>query len=338
MGLPGCQTASRIHTQRPPEAIYFPPFWATQHLALHETGHGMTFQQLIFSLQKFWSDRGCVILQPYDMEVGAGTFHPATFLRSIGPEPWNAAYVQPSRRPTDGRYGDNPNRLQHYYQYQVLLKPSPDEIQEIYLDSLRMLGIDPLVHDIRFVEDNWESPTLGAWGLGWEVWLNGMEVTQFTYFQQVGGLDCRPVSGEITYGLERIAMYLQNVDSVFDLVWSTTPAGVVRYGDIYHQNEVEMSAYNFEKADVGMLFQWFDQCERQSSALIEGNLPLPAYEQVLKASHIFNLLDARHAVSVTERQRFILRVRGLAKAVAETYYQSRESLGFPLLNPAAPVA
>jgi glycyl-tRNA synthetase alpha chain len=338
MGLPGYLTTSRIHTQRPPEAIYCPPFWATQHLALHETGRGMTFQQLIFSLQKFWSDRGCVILQPYDMEVGAGTFHPATFLRSIGPEPWNAAYVQPSRRPTDGRYGDNPNRLQHYYQYQVLLKPSPDEIQEIYLDSLRMLGIDPLVHDIRFVEDNWESPTLGAWGLGWEVWLNGMEVTQFTYFQQVGGLDCRPVSGEITYGLERIAMYLQNVDSVFDLVWSTTPAGVVRYGDIYHQNEVEMSAYNFEKADVGMLFQWFDQCERQSSALIEGNLPLPAYEQVLKASHIFNLLDARHAVSVTERQRFILRVRGLAKAVAETYYQSRESLGFPLLNPAAPVA
>ena len=298
----------------------------------------MTFQQLIFSLQKFWSDRGCVILPPYDMEVGAGTFHPATFLRSIGPEPWNAAYVQPSRRPTDGRYGDNPNRLQHYYQYQVLLKPSPDEIQDLYLDSLKMLGIDPLVHDIRFVEDNWESPTLGAWGLGWEVWLNGMEVTQFTYFQQVGGLDCRPVSGEITYGLERIAMYLQNVDSVFDLVWSTTPAGVVRYGDIYHQNEVEMSAYNFEKADVGVLFQWFDQCEQQSRALIEGNLPLPAYEQVLKASHIFNLLDARHAVSVTERQRFILRVRGLAKAVAEAYYQSRENLGFPLLNPAVPTA
>lgn len=298
----------------------------------------MTFQQLIFSLQKFWSDRGCVILQPYDMEVGAGTFHPATFLRSIGPEPWNAAYVQPSRRPTDGRYGDNPNRLQHYYQYQVLLKPSPDEIQDIYLDSLKMLGIDPLVHDIRFVEDNWESPTLGAWGLGWEVWLNGMEVTQFTYFQQVGGLDCRPVSGEITYGLERIAMYLQNVDSVFDLVWAATPAGLVRYGDIYHQNEVEMSAYNFEKADVGMLFQWFDQCEQQSRALVEGNLPLPAYEQVLKASHIFNLLDARHAVSVTERQRFILRVRGLAKAVAEAYYQSRENQGFPLLNPAVPTA
>lgn len=292
----------------------------------------MSFQQLIFSLQQFWSDRGCVILQPYDMEVGAGTFHPATFLRSIGPEPWKAAYVQPSRRPTDGRYGENPNRLQHYYQYQVILKPSPDNIQDIYLESLRMLGIDPLVHDIRFVEDNWESPTLGAWGLGWEVWLNGMEVTQFTYFQQVGGLDCRPVSGEITYGLERIAMHLQNVNSVFDLEWVSTPAGVVTYGDIYHQNEVEMSAYNFEKADTGMLFQWFDQCEQQSRSLIEDSLPLPAYEQVLKASHIFNLLDARHAVSVTERQRFILRVRSLARAVAEAYYQSRESLGFPLLG------
>ena len=292
----------------------------------------MSFQQLIFSLQQFWSDRGCVILQPYDMEVGAGTFHPATFLRSIGPEPWNAAYVQPSRRPTDGRYGENPNRLQHYYQYQVILKPSPDDIQDIYLESLRMLGIDPLVHDIRFVEDNWESPTLGAWGLGWEVWLNGMEVTQFTYFQQVGGLDCRQVSGEITYGLERIAMYLQNVNSVFDLEWVSTPAGVVTYGDIYHQNEVEMSAYNFEKADTGMLFQWFDQCEQQSRSLIENSLPLPAYEQVLKASHIFNLLDARHVVSVTERQRFILRVRSLARAVAEAYYQSRESLGFPLLG------
>ena len=296
------------------------------------TDQGMSFQQLIFSLQQFWSDRGCVILQPYDMEVGAGTFHPATFLRSIGPEPWNAAYVQPSRRPTDGRYGENPNRLQHYYQYQVILKPSPDDIQDIYLESLRMLGIDPLVHDIRFVEDNWESPTLGAWGLGWEVWLNGMEVTQFTYFQQVGGLDCRPVSGEITYGLERIAMYLQNVNSVFDLEWVSTPAGVVTYGDIYHQNEVEMSAYNFEKADTGMLFQWFDQCEQQSRSLIENSLPLPAYEQVLKASHIFNLLDARHVVSVTERQRFILRVRSLARAVAEAYYQSRESLGFPLLG------
>ena len=292
----------------------------------------MSFQQLIFSLQQFWSDRVCVILQPYDMEVGAGTFHPATFLRSIGPEPWNAAYVQPSRRPTDGRYGENPNRLQHYYQYQVILKPSPDDIQDIYLESLRMLGIDPLVHDIRFVEDNWESPTLGAWGLGWEVWLNGMEVTQFTYFQQVGGLDCRPVSGEITYGLERIAMHLQNVNSVFDLEWVSTPAGVITYGDIYHQNEVEMSAYNFEKADTGMLFQWFDQCEQQSRSLIENSLPLPAYEQVLKASHIFNLLDARHVVSVTERQRFILRVRSLARAVAEAYYQSRESLGFPLLG------
>ena len=292
----------------------------------------MSFQQLIFSLQQFWSDRGCVILQPYDMEVGAGTFHPATFLRSIGPEPWNAAYVQPSRKPTDGRYGENPNRLQHYYKYQVILKPSPDDIQDIYLESLRMLGIDPLVHDIRFVEDNWESPTLGAWGLGWEVWLNGMEVTQFTYFQQVGGLDCRPVSGEITYGLERIAMHLQNVNSVFDLEWVSTPAGVITYGDIYHQNEVEMSAYNFEKADTGMLFQWFDQCEQQSRSLIENSLPLPAYEQVLKASHIFNLLDARHAVSVTERQRFILRVRSLARAVAEAYYQSRESLGFPLLG------
>ena len=292
----------------------------------------MSFQQLIFSLQQFWSDRGCVILQPYDMEVGAGTFHPATFLRSIGPEPWNAAYVQPSRRPTDGRYGENPNRLQHYYQYQVILKPSPDDIQDIYLESLRMLGIDPLVHDIRFVEDNWESPTLGAWGLGWEVWLNGMEVTQFTYFQQVGGLDCRPVSGEITYGLERIAMHLQNVNSVFDLEWVSTPAGVITYGDIYHQNEVEMSAFNFEKADTDMLFQWFDQCEQQSRSLIENSLPLPAYEHVLKASHIFNLLDARHAVSVTERQRFILRVRSLARAVAEAYYQSRESLGFPLLG------
>jgi glycyl-tRNA synthetase alpha chain len=298
----------------------------------------MTFQQLIFSLQQYWSDHGCVILQPYDMEVGAGTFHPATFLRSIGPEPWNVAYVQPTRRPTDGRYGDNPNRLQHYYQYQVLLKPSPPELQEMYLDSLRMLGIDPLVHDIRFVEDNWESPTLGAWGLGWEVWLNGMEVTQFTYFQQVGGLDCKPVSGEITYGLERIAMYLQNVDSVFDLVWTETPAGVLTYGDIYHQNEVEMSAFNFTEANTDTLFLWFDQCEQQSQGLIEKQLPLPAYEQVLKASHIFNLLDARHAVSVTERQRFILRVRGLARAVAEAYYQRREALGFPLLDAAPGLA
>jgi glycyl-tRNA synthetase alpha chain len=290
----------------------------------------MTFQELILRLQQYWAAYGCVLQQPYDMEVGAGTFHPATFLRAIGPEPWNAAYVQPSRRPTDGRYGDNPNRLQHYYQFQVTLKPSPMEIQDLYLDSLRQLGLDPLTHDIRFVEDNWESPTLGAWGLGWEVWLNGMEITQFTYFQQVGGLDCRPVSGELTYGLERIAMYLQDVDSVFDLVWAETPSGVVSYGDIYHQNEVEMSTYNFEKADTDTLFRWFDDCERLSQALIEDNLPLPAYEMALKASHSFNLLDARHAISVTERQRYILRVRELARAVAQAYYARREELGFPL--------
>lgn len=289
-----------------------------------------SFQGLILALQDFWARQGCAVLQPYDMEVGAGTFHPATFLRAIGPEPWRSAYVQPSRRPTDGRYGDNPNRLQHYYQFQVILKPSPLEIQELYLNSLRALGIDPLVHDIRFVEDNWESPTLGAWGLGWEVWLNGMEVTQFTYFQQVGGLDCRPVSGEITYGLERIAMYLQNVASVYDLVWTQGPQGVVSYGDIYHQNEVEQSAYNFEHANTQALFAWFDTCEAESQRLIASGLPLPAYEQVLKASHTFNLLDARHAISVTERQRYILRVRELARAVAHAYYTSRESLGFPL--------
>ena len=291
-----------------------------------------TFQGLIFALQNYWAERGCVILQPLDMEVGAGTFHPATFLRSIGPEPWSTAYVQPSRRPTDGRYGENPNRLQHYYQYQVILKPSPLDIQALYLGSLKMLGIDPQVHDIRFVEDNWESPTLGAWGLGWEVWLNGMEVTQFTSFQQVGGLDCRPVTGEITYGLERIAMYLQGVESVFDLVWTRGKRGIVTYGDVYHQNEVEQSAYNFEHADVDFLFGYFDQCEKESGKLIELGLPLPAYEQVMKASHAFNLLDARHAISVTERQRFILRVRTLARAVAEAYYASREKLGFPMLN------
>ena len=290
----------------------------------------MTFQELIFYLQRFWADQGCVIQQPYDMEVGAGTFHPATFLRAIGPEPWRTAFVQPSRRPTDGRYGENPNRLQHYYQYQVLLKPSPDDIQELYLESLRGLGIDPLVHDIRFVEDNWESPTLGAWGLGWEVWLNGMEISQFTYFQQVGGLDCRPVAGEITYGMERIAMYLQNVDSVYDLLWTHCHDGDVSYGDICRQNEVEMSRFNFELADTAMLFQWFDQCEQQSNALIAEGLPLPAYEMVLKASHVFNLLDARRAMSVTERQRFILRVRSLARAVAQAYHDSREALGFPL--------
>ena len=291
-----------------------------------------TFQGLIFALQQYWADQGCVILQPYDMEMGAGTFHTATFLRSIGPEPWNAAYVQPSRRPTDGRYGENPNRLQHYYQFQVAMKPSPLNIQELYLGSLTMMGLDTKVHDIRFVEDNWESPTLGAWGLGWEVWLNGMEVTQFTYFQQVGGIDCRPVTGEITYGLERIAMYLQNVESVFDLIWTNGPDGPVTYGDVFHQNEVEQSAYNFEHADVDFMFTYFDQCEKESTKLIELGLPLPAYEQVLKASHAFNLLDARHAISVTERQRYILRVRTLARAVAQAYYDAREKLGFPMLK------
>ncbi len=291
-----------------------------------------TFQGLILSLQNYWSSHGCILLQPLDQEVGAGTFHPATFLRAIGPEPWNTAYVQPSRRPTDGRYGENPNRLQHYYQFQVLLKPSPDNIQELYLGSLRHLGLDLLEHDIRFVEDNWESPTLGAWGLGWEVWLNGMEVTQFTYFQQVGGLECRPVSGEITYGLERIAMYLQGVNSVYDLVWTKGPQGVVTYGDVFHQNEVEMSAFNFEHANVDFLFQCFNTYEQECQKLIESNLPLPAYEMVLKASHTFNLLDARHAISVTERQRYILRVRTLSRSVAEAYYARRESLGFPMLN------
>ena len=291
-----------------------------------------TFQDLILRLQKYWAEQGCTLLQPYDMEVGAGTFHPATFLRAIGPEPWSAAYVQPSRRPTDGRYGENPNRLQHYYQFQVVLKPSPANIQELYLGSLKMLGLDTTVHDVRFVEDNWESPTLGAWGLGWEIWLNGMEVTQFTYFQQVGGIECRPVTGEITYGLERIAMYLQGVSSVYDLTWSDGPMGKVTYGDIFLQNEVEMSEYNFDHADVDSLFSTFDSCERESAQMIEADLPLPAYELVLKASHTFNLLDARKAISVTERQRFILRVRTLARAVAQAYYQRRESLGFPLIN------
>ncbi len=283
-------------------------------------------------MQEYWSDQGCVLLQPLDLEVGAGTFHPATFLRAIGPEPWATAYVQPSRRPTDGRFGENPNRLQHYYQYQVLIKPSPENIQELYLGSLRHLGLDLLEHDIRFVEDNWESPTLGAWGLGWEVWLNGMEVTQFTYFQQVGGLECKPVSGEITYGLERIAMYLQNVQSVYDLTWTNSPQGSVTYGDVFHQNEVEMSTFNFDLANVDFLFQSFDTYEQECQKLIEQNLALPAYEMVLKASHTFNLLDARNAISVTERQRFILRVRNLAKSVAEAYYHSREELGFPMLS------
>ena len=291
-----------------------------------------TFQGLILGLQQYWAGQGCVIMQPLDLEVGAGTFHPATFLRAIGPEPWNTAYVQPSRRPTDGRYGENPNRLQHYYQFQVLLKPSPLDIQELYLDSLRYLGLDLLEHDVRFVEDNWESPTLGAWGLGWEVWLNGMEVTQFTYFQQVGGLDCRPVSGEITYGLERIAMYLQGTQSIFDLVWTRGPQGAVTYGDVYRQNEVEMSAYNFEHANSEALFRAFDTFETDCRHLIGLDLPLPAYEMVLKASHAFNLLDARRAISVTERQRYILRVRDLARLVAEAYYAGRERLGFPLAD------
>ena len=289
-----------------------------------------TFQGLVFALQQFWADKGCVVLQPLDLEVGAGTFHPATFLRAIGPESWNTAYVQPCRRPTDGRYGENPNRLQHYYQFQVILKPSPKEIQSIYLESLESLGIDMTIHDVRFVEDNWESPTLGAWGLGWEVWLNGMEVTQFTYFQQVGGLECHPVSGEITYGIERIAMYLQGVDSIYDIVWTNSANGVVTYGDVFKQNEVEMSAYNFEHAETGLLFAYFDDCEAQCNKLINESLALPAYEQVLKASHYFNLLDARKAISVTERQRFILRVRALARLVAEVYFESRKQLGFPL--------
>ena len=292
----------------------------------------MDFQQLIFTLQQFWADRGCVVVQPLDMAVGAGTFHTATFLRSIGPEPWRAAYVQPSRRPTDGRYGENPNRLQHYYQFQVLLKPSPKDIQAQYLASLEALGLDMSIHDVRFVEDNWESPTLGAWGLGWEIWLNGMEITQFTYFQQVGGLDCRPVAGEITYGLERIAMYLQNVESVYDLVWSSSPAGTIRYGDVYHQNEVEQSRYNFEYADVDALLARFDALERECGRLVEAELPLPAYERMLECSHVFNLLDARHAISVTERQGYILRVRTLARACAQAYYDSREALGFPMLD------
>ncbi len=295
-----------------------------------------TFQDLIASLKDYWAAQGCVIVEPYDMEVGAGTFHQSTFLRSIGPEPWNAAYVQPSRRPTDGRYGENPFRLQHYYQFQVAMKPSPPDLIELYLGSLRALGFDPLTHDIRLVEDNWESPTIGAWGLGWEIWLNGMEVTQFTYFQQVGGLDCRPVMGEITYGLERLAMYLQGVESVYDLVWTDGPKGRVTYGDVYHQNEVEQSTYNFEYADVDMLFRQFEEHEKECQRLLAVPLALPAYERMLKTSHTFNLLDARRAISVTERQRYILRVRTLARGVAEAYYQSREKLGFPMLRGVAP--
>jgi len=291
----------------------------------------MTFQDMILRLQQYWAAQGCVILQPFDMEVGAGTFHPGTFLRAIGPEPWRAIFVQPSRRPTDGRYGDNPNRVQHYYQLQVMLKPSPDNIQQLYLDSLKELGIDTLEHDIRFVEDNWESPTLGAWGLGWEVWQDGMEISQFTYFQQAGGMDCRPVTGELTYGLERLAMFLQGKDNLFDLVWTQTPK-LITYRDVFHQNEVEMSAYNFKFANIEILLKQFDIYEQEAERLVIEQLPLAAYEMVLKASHTFNLLDARRAISVTERQRFMLRVRKLAQAVAQTYYQSRERLNFPLLE------
>ncbi len=286
-----------------------------------------TFQQIILTLQNYWAEQGCVLLQPYDMEVGAGTFHTATFLRSIGPEPWRAAYVQPSRRPKDGRYGDNPNRLQHYYQYQVVLKPSPPNILDLYLGSLKALGINLQEHDIRFVEDDWESPTLGAWGLGWEVWLNGMEITQFTYFQEVGSLKCKPVTGEITYGLERLAMYLQNVPTVYDLQWTQD----VSYRNVFHQNEVEQSTYNFEHANTEMLFRHFNDFEAQAKYLIEQKLALPAYEMIMKCSHSFNLLDARGAISVTERAAYIGRVRTLSRGVAAAYYAAREQLGFPML-------
>lgn len=292
-----------------------------------------TFQDLILTLQNYWASQGCVLMQPYDMEVGAGTFHPATFLRSIGPENWRSAYVQPCRRPTDGRYGENPNRYQYYNQFQVVLKPSPENIQELYLDSLRLLGIDPLEHDIRFVEDNWESPTLGAWGLGWEVWMDGMEITQFTYFQQVGGIQCYPVTGEITYGLERLALYLQGVEDFRDLVWSNHEGNVVTYADIFHQYEVEMSGYNFDHSNVEALFSQFDFYESETTRLLDVNLPLASYEFVMKASHTFNLLDARHAISVTERQQYILRVRTLSRAVAQAYLESRKSQGFPLADP-----
>ncbi|MDR1368235.1 MAG: glycine--tRNA ligase subunit alpha [Candidatus Accumulibacter sp.] len=290
----------------------------------------LTFQEVILRLQHFWGKQGCVLLQPYDIEVGAGTFHTATFLRAIGPEPWSAAYVQPSRRPRDGRYGVNPNRLQHYYQFQVVLKPSPDDIQELYLQSLEVLGVDLSEHDTRFVEDDWESPTLGAWGLGWEVWLDGMEITQFTYFQEVGSLACRPVLGEITYGLERLAMYLQGVENVFDLVWSERSGSRLTYGDVYHQNEVEQSKYNFEHSSPEILFRHFSDHESEARRLIELSLTLPAYEHVMKCSHCFNLLDARGSISVTERAAYIGRIRVLAREVAKSYYASREALGFPI--------
>jgi glycyl-tRNA synthetase alpha chain len=293
----------------------------------------LTFQEVILRLQAFWAERGCVLTQGYDLEVGAGTFNPHTFLRVLGPEPWRTAYVEPSRRPTDGRYGENPNRLQHYFQYQVVLKPSPLEVQEIYLDSLRALGIDPLAHDIRFVEDDWESPTLGAAGLGWEVWLDGMEVTQFTYFQQVGGIELAPVSVELTYGLERICMYLQGVDSVFDLAWTRE----VTYGEVYHQNEVEWSEFNFNVADVALHQRLFEDFEGQANAALAAGLVLPAYDFVLKCSHAFNMLDARGAISVTERVGYIARVRNLARKVAHAYLASREALGLPLLKQAQEV-
>jgi glycyl-tRNA synthetase alpha chain len=288
----------------------------------------VNFQELILALQTYWSKQKCIIQQPYDLEVGAGTSHPATFLRVLGPEPWNAAYVQPSRRPADGRYGENPNRLQHYYQFQVVMKPSPENIQELYLNSLKSFGINPLHHDIRFVRDDWENPTLGAWGLGWEVWLDGMEITQFTYFQQVGGIDLKPVTSEITYGIERIAMYLQGTNSLFDNEW----VNGITYGDVYHQNEVEWSTYNFEIADTAMLFNLFDMFEKECNRILDAGLVLPAYDFALKCSHAFNLLDARRAISVTERQRFIGRVRALAKRCAEGYVLQREKLGYPLLK------
>jgi glycyl-tRNA synthetase alpha chain len=288
----------------------------------------VTFQELIFSLEKYWADQGCIVQQPYDIEVGAGTFNPATFLRALGPEPWNVAYVEPSRRPTDGRYGENPNRLQHYYQYQVIMKPSPLDIQDLYLNSLKSFGIDPLEHDIRFVEDDWESPTLGAWGLGWEVWLDGMEITQFTYFQQVGGIDLNPVCVEITYGIERICMYLQEIDNVYDLEWGSG----VKYGDVHHKGEVEFSHYNFEEADVEMLRKLFDMYEKESIEMSEKGLVLPTYDYCLKCSHAFNILDARGAISVTERTSYIGRVRNLARLSAEGYLKQREEMGYPLMG------
>ena len=333
------QTGSKACMQS--DLVAVRPIAGRQQQAASTTRLSMlNFQQIILKLQQYWADQGCALLQPYDMEVGAGTSHTATFLRAIGPETWNAAYVQPSRRPTDGRYGENPNRLQHYYQFQVVLKPNPDNFQELYLGSLKHVGLDPLVHDIRFVEDNWESPTLGAWGLGWEVWLNGMEVTQFTYFQQVGGLDCKPVLGEITYGIERLAMYLQGVENVYDLVWTEWQEDgktkSLSYGDVFHQNEVEQSTYNFEHSNTEMLFQAFANHESEAKRLVELALTLPAYEQIMKASHSFNLLDARGAISVTERAAYIGRVRTLSRLVAQAYYDSREKLGFPMAPQAKP--